>query len=149
MKKLVTAFVAAQLVACATTHEVGRVDLSVVGRVASGAAEQASVFDRDGAEVVIRGESELVLHLAAGGRYSDVTVRPEQLRVSPEGLWLPDGLYLPAEMVMGMRVREPRHAEQAVLVIFVSLAVIGATFAFYAVASDSDPEPVAVPGRSN
>jgi hypothetical protein len=48
-----------------------------------------------------------------------------------------------------MRVLEPRHAEKTVLVIFVSLAVIGATFALYAVASDPEPEPVAVPSRGN
>jgi hypothetical protein len=145
-KPVLVAVLAAHLGACATTHEMARSEMAAVGRVARGAADEATVFDRDGQGVEIEPETEMVLHLAADGRRRDVTVRAEQLRIAPQGLWLPDGLYLPAWTVTGFSTVDPHRGAKTALWVTLAAVAVGATLAFYAIADGMRPVSAAEPG---
>jgi hypothetical protein len=74
----------------------------------------------------------MVLHLDDGSRRLEVPIRVRELRVGPNGLWLPDDTFVPASVVQGFLAEDPHRTETVLAAILIPVLAAALTcFLFF------------------
>lgn len=130
-RNLLVALLAAQVGACATTHEFAASAVPAVGPVSRGAAvpqRRTIVYDREGNPVPFRPTSRMVLHLAtATRRRVHLETQPRELHVVPYGVWVRNS-FVPASAVLGFEAVDPKQGQTITAAIVLPIVSVFAGF---------------------